>query len=708
MTSQHVHRTPILRALTLLIAVCALVAGYLVAGPTAPARAMTQVGTASGYPGDTVQVQVQNTIAGAPNTGWTINAPVGTSIVSAVGSSASGSTSFGCTPTASGVSCGPSSAGGWAAGNIVTLQVRINDNRAAGTALGVSFIPGDEGVYRITVLAPPAPIIQTPAPGTRSLETQPTITGTKRAGNAAAITIDGAPACTIPASSATTWTCLAPAPLTPGTHTFSATQTSPAGDVSPASDASTYEVLEPAALTLTQGGPETAVPTVALTRTLSITNGGPGAATDTSVTLSLGGFPATACRVGTTAVDCATLTAGRALGTLATGQNVELSIDGTVPADTAAGTTYPLSATLASINDAASPITSAATLTVAAPEPPRILAPEPGGSTTLTAPEISGNAALPGARVEVSGPNGIVCTATASATGTWACTPATSFALGGVKLSITQSLGGLTSAPMESTFTVIETPRVPPPLTPPPTTAPGPPAPRPTPGTGASPRPQPTPPPTLPPTAPMVPPEESPAPTPEPGSPAQARISALPMDLSFAASRIDPGTVGVMRGTLGPNRVDEAVTVRFSGRTDSGMIYRAVTLRDDGRCAVLTLTFSCTITLEPGQSAAVEIYLYADALNAPDIARQQFTTTTNLTAQANSQTSTIPVGLQNESAALASTFSTFPIATFPGALIPLLALLLLALAATETEKRRRRPRPSDSKPTATNPPRSES
>ncbi|WP_187977458.1 hypothetical protein [Mycetocola sp. JXN-3] len=180
------------------------------------------------------------------------------------------------------------------------------------------------------------------------------------------------------------------------------------------------------------------------------------------------------------------------------------------------------------------------------------------------------------------------------------------------------------------------------------------------------------------------------------------------MNLSFAAGRIDPGTVGIMRGTLGPNGTDETVTVTFSGRTDSGMIYRAVTLREGGQCAVLTLNFSCAITLEPGQAAALEIYLYADALNAPGIARQQFTTTTNLTAQANSQTSSIPVGLLNESATLASTFSTFPIATFPGALIPLLALLLLALAATETEKRRRRTLPSDTKPSATNPPRSES
>ncbi len=478
-----------------MIAVCALVAGYLVTGPSTPARAMTQVGTASGYPGETVQVQVQNSIAGAPNTLWTINAPAGTTIVSAAGSSPGGSASFGCTPTASGVACGPSSAGGWAAGNIVTMQVRINDNRAAGTALGVSFIPGDEGVYRITVLAPPAPTIQAPTTGTRSLETQPTIAGTKRAGNSASITIDGAPACTIPADSATTWTCPAPAPLAPGTHAFAATQTSPAGDISPASDVTSYEVLEPAALTLTPGGPDTAIPTVALTRTLSITNTGPGAATGTTVTLTLGGFPATACRVGATPVDCSALTTGRDLGTLAAGQTIELSIDGAVPAGTAPGTTYPLSATLSSVNDAASPVTSAATVTVATPDPPRILSPAAGSSTTLTSPEISGNDALPGARVEVTGPNGAVCTATASATGTWACTPATAFALGGVQLSATQSIGGLTSLPAATTFTVIETPRVPPPLTSPPTTPPGPTVPRPTPGTGSSPRPVPTSPP---------------------------------------------------------------------------------------------------------------------------------------------------------------------------------------------------------------------
>lgn len=179
------------------------------------------------------------------------------------------------------------------------------------------------------------------------------------------------------------------------------------------------------------------------------------------------------------------------------------------------------------------------------------------------------------------------------------------------------------------------------------------------------------------------------------------------MNFTFAATRIEPGTVGVMRGTLGANASAQTVEVVLSGRVGSGMIYRSVALLDGGVCAALTTTFSCTITLAPGQSAQLELRLYADALNAPDTARQQLVATSSLAAQSNAMTSTIAVGGTNESAALAATFSTFPITTFPittfpGAFAPLLALLLLALAATETEKQRRRrtaaPRPAPTAP----------
>ena len=103
----------------------AIALGGVLAEPAPAAEAMVQIGAASGYPGDSVQVQVQNTAAGAPGSLWLIAAPAGTTVTAASGASATGSGAFGCTLTGTGASCGPSSAGGWAAGNIVTMTLAI-------------------------------------------------------------------------------------------------------------------------------------------------------------------------------------------------------------------------------------------------------------------------------------------------------------------------------------------------------------------------------------------------------------------------------------------------------------------------------------------------------------------------------------------------------------------------------------------------------
>lgn len=676
------------------LAASVLVIGMVAAGPVPTAQAMTQIGAASAYPGDSVQVQVQNTVAGAPGSFWTITAPPGTTVTAASGASASGSFPFTCSLAPSGASCGPSSAGGWAAGNIVTMTLAIDPGRAAGLATGFTSIPVDEGSFRVTVLPPPAPTIASPAEGSRSLESAPVITGDKRAGNTASVSVDGAQACAIPADASTTWTCQSPT-LAPGQHTATATQTSPAGDASPVSTTRTFEVLEPAALALTQTGPASAVPTVPVERVVTVTNTGPGTAVAASVSIDLGGFPATTCSIDGSVQDCSILAAGVPLGDLASGRQVPLVIDGAVPAGTAIGTSYALVASLSSVSDAASPVTSTETITVSAPAAPRIVSPANGSQTTNTVPGVSGDGAIAGATVSVTGPSGPVCTAAASISGAWSCTPVSPFALGSVPLSATQSIGGVTSPAATSAFTVVAVP-VTPPAPPVPSPAPSRPAPRPTtqPSPPATPTPAPTP---------------APIPTPRPAPTTPQKTASLPMSFTFAASRIDPGTVGVMRGTLGANASAQTVDVVLSGRVGSGMAYRSVSLRDGGVCTVLTTTFSCTITLAPGQSAELELRLYADALNAPDTARQQLVATSSLAAQSNAMTSTITVGGTNESAALAASFSTFPITTFPGAFGPLLALLLLALAATETEKQRRRRAAAASRPspTAPEPPRSE-
>ncbi|THG34164.1 hypothetical protein E6C70_10130 [Glaciibacter flavus] len=150
-----------------------------------------------------------------------------------------------------------------------------------------------------------------------------------------------------------------------------------------------------------------------------------------------------------------------------------------------------------------------------------------------------------------------------------------------------------------------------------------------------------------------------------------------------------------MRGTVGPNTSAESVTIVLAGRMGPGMIYRsAQALVGDGadpqRCVVQTRSFSCTIVLLPGQSATVEVRVLADPLNAPAIARQQVSVSSSDPNQDNAVTVSTDVTRTSDTESWAATLTTFNVTTFPGAFLPLLALLMFALAATVAEAERRR------------------
>jgi hypothetical protein len=205
----------------------------------------------------------------------------------------------------------------------------------------------------------------------------------------------------------------------------------------------------------------------------------------------------------------------------------------------------------------------------------------------------------------------------------------------------------------------------------------------------SSPLPAPSP---LPPVTPVSPDahEEAPrAPVPPPVT-SPSKVTALPVDLRLNASRIVPGTAATMRGTLGPNASDEEVSVQLNGSVSKGMFYREVIVEPGGICTVTTLAFVCTVVLQPGDSAAVSIRLYADALNAPDIARQQITVSSSLSSQDNALSLSTDVNRTGETDALATAVTAFDMSRFPGAFLPLLALMLFALAATVAEAKSRR------------------
>ncbi|MCS3844955.1 Ig-like domain-containing protein [Microbacterium sp. AK031] len=575
--------------------------------------------------------------------------------------------------------CGPSGAGGWASGNLVTVVLQIDAGAAADVTSGTSDIAGSEsGSYSITVLAPPAPEITAPADGVRTLDTQPATTGTKRAGHSTNVFVDGAQTCAIAADAGTTWSCTPSTPLAIGLHVITATQTSPAGDISPTSAAVSVEVLKPAALTVTHAGATTTPPAVVVDRIVSVANGGPGAAEAVSASVDLGGFPAISCTVAGVDTDCAILPGGVALGDLASSAAVEIRATGIVPTGTAEGTAFTLTASADSINDAASPVTASDTLTVVAPAPPTISRPAVGSSTTDRTPAIGGTA-LPGAGVTVSDAPGVVCQTTTDASGNWSCSPYRAFGVGGVALTAVQSMGGLTSDPSTThRFTVAAVPVRPPP--PPPTNITEPPQ---TTFPPAAPRPLPSPEETAPPTARE---ETAPPTTIEPDR------APVPLSLSFAGDEIQPGTVSTLRGTIGPVSGDEPVEISVSGRVNQGMVYRLVRIlvddADTESCVTETRSFSCTVVLQPGERAQIEVRLFADALNAPDRAIQQVSLNTGDGSGDNTRTVTTAIASDDSDTDEWKAAFTLDMSTLEGAFLPLTAMLLLALAASVAERRR--------------------
>lgn len=630
-----------------------------------PAQAITQIQGGSGYPGDVVTVIIRNDRTGPTFTPWTVFAPPGTSIVSASGSAADGALPFPCTGSAEVVQCGPSGAGGWAANNTVTVILRIHPTAPVGyTAASSTITSSETGAYGVTVLAPPPPDITAPADGLRTLDRHTAISGTKRGGNSATALVNGVVACTAPADSATTWTCTPTRPLEFGTRAISATQTSAADDISAPSEVRSIEVLEPAALSIAHTSPTSVIPTIPVEHVITISNTGPGTASDLAGQVDFGDFPAATCTISGTATDCTTLRSGVHLDDLAPGTTARITIHGKIPAGTAAGTAYPFTSSISSSNDAASPITSTGTITAAAPPPARISLPTDGAALSVTSPTISGTALAHATVTVTDRSTTVVCTTTATGTGGWSCIPRRPFAVGQVTLRATQALGGLSAPPSaETTFTIVIPSQTSPPATSPSVTKP--------------PRPQ------IPQPLPRPPHDTAPA---SGGETMVTPIRPMGVDIRFQSALISRGMVSTMRGTLGPNMAADPVSFTITGTVNKGMIYRSIHLDPGANCALSPTSFSCTLTLNPGESATIEIRLYADTLNAPPVARQQLKVDSPDPDQANAVTSAVSVSGDNAERA---SLLTLDIATFPGAFLPLLALLLFALAAWTHERTNR-------------------
>lgn len=155
----------------------------------------------------------------------------------------------------------------------------------------------------------------------------------------------------------------------------------------------------------------------------------------------------------------------------------------------------------------------------------------------------------------------------------------------------------------------------------------------------------------------------------------------LPVDLNLASGVLRPGFVSAYAGTLGPSAGIKPITVTLAGTLNRGVRYRSVTAAP-GTCNVSTLSFSCTVTLQPGQRATLQARAIPDAIHAPAYARQQLSVTTgSATPNAYTLTTRIDRG-PTEVSKLADSISNGP-----GTFVVLLALYLFALAAGEWERR---------------------
>jgi len=706
--------------------------------PTAAASAMVQVGEAPpGTPGSSVTATVQNQTGGTGN--WTISAPPFTRITSAATKPGTGLAPFTCTPSADGTTaaCGNLF---WGAPNTVDVVLAIDADAPLGPTSGWSeIVPVDpRAPMTITVIAPAgpaAPTITAPPADDESIATQPTITGTKTAGPATTTgttltaTIDGAPLCTVDPSADTAWSCTPGEPLAVGPHTISATQTDRFGQTSPAAT-STFTVLAESGLAITQTGGTPLYAGFPAVHTVTVTNSGDGEARGVVFTADTGALQVPMCELDGTAFDCATLTSGVQLGTMAPGGERVFRVTLAAPSGTAPGTAFPIVTRASSSTDPDSPVDSSSTLVTSAPTVPVITAPANGSSTVARRVGVFGDGVLPGSTVAVRQGETVLCTATGTANTGFSCTPDRTFPLGAVTLTATQTFGGVESDAASTRFTV-RAPAIPPGgTTPVPGTgggSAGGPGGRPPGGSGsagpggdgngdagrtppASPGSPTSPTSPASPASPTTPSSPS-IPTPGSGSgggngaggaggsgsgaggsdDAGTNNGPMAMNLRFGTQRIVPGTAADMRGTLGPNASGATVAITFQARMSTGMVYRNVNVEVDDQpldCTVATTSFSCMIPLDPGQQADVDVRVYADPVNAPDTAVQQISLASNRSSQANAITVTTAVAKgETEASQLADQITTFNVTEFPGAMVPLLAMLLFALAATVAGRR---------------------
>jgi uncharacterized delta-60 repeat protein len=378
--------------------------------PSAP-RGFTVDTVAPAAPVLTAPASFVNTttpaISGTAEAGSTVRVSVDGSLVGTVTASASGTWSF-------------------------TLPSALTQGAHTATATatdmaGNTSTASETRSFTIDTVAPAVPVLT--APATLVTTTTPTISGTAEAGSTVAVRVDGGAARTVVASASGDWSLTPASPLAQGSHTVTATAMDAAGNISAPSAARNFAVdsVAPAAPVFTAPAAVVSTPTPTLAGTAE-------AGSTVRVTLD-----------------------GSLVGTVTASPSGAWSF--TPPSPLAEGAhTVTATATDAAGNVSAPAASRNFTVDSVAPAAPVITAPAAVVSTQR--PAITGTAEA-GSTVRVSVDGILVGTVTASLSGAWSVTPASSLSVGAhtATATATDAAGNTSPSSSPHDFTVDLTPR---------------------------------------------------------------------------------------------------------------------------------------------------------------------------------------------------------------------------------------------------------
>ena len=280
-----------------------------------------------------------------------------------------------------------------------TASARATD--VAGNTSGLSNV----NTFTVDSSAPPAPVVATPADGSRTNDTTPTIGGTAEANASVQVMIDGNVVGTVTADSSGNWTypLLPGQALVEGTYAATARATDVAGNLGPASAANafTVDLTAPAAPAIT--APVNNSTIADNTPTISGT-----AEANATVVVTVDGMV-----VGTVTADAS----GNFSYTLTSGQSLS-----------SAAHTASARATDVAGNQGPSSANTTCTVDADVPNAPVVVTPANGSRSNDDTPTVTGTSD-PGVTVQITIDGTVVATVTADAQGNWAYTLSTAQAL---------------------------------------------------------------------------------------------------------------------------------------------------------------------------------------------------------------------------------------------------------------------------------------